>query len=132
MATLTYSRPNRLDALQDQLWAAGIRPERVTGLGDAITIVVPDGTDEGAVARIVAAHNPTALDAATQQQAQQQTTTRAAIIATAQGAVGKPLAALTATERNALLAVLLWGAGALTPALTVAPLDRWAAGPVRG
>lgn len=130
--TLRYMRPNRLDALQDQLWAAGIRPERVTGLADSITIVVPDGADVAAVQAVLDAHNPAALDAAAQQQAQQQATTRAAIVATAQGAVGKPLSALTTTERNALLAVLLWGAGALTPALTVAPLDRWAAGPVRG
>lgn len=130
--TLQYLRPYRLDRLQDELLAAGIAPERVVGLGDALTIVVPDNADVAAVQTVVDAHNPAALDAAAQQQATQQATTRAAIVATAQGAVGKPLAALTTAERNALLAVLLWGAGALTPALTVAPLDRWAAGPVRG
>ncbi len=130
--TLTYNRPNRLDALQDQLWAAGLRPERVTGLGDAITIVAPDGTDVAAVQAVVDAHNPAALDAAAQQQTQQQATTRAAIVATAQGAVGKPVATLTAAERAALATMLLWRFGAITPQGTVAALDRWADGPVRG
>lgn len=130
--TLTYTRPNRLDALQDALRAAGIAPERLTGIGDAITIVVPDGADVAAIQAVVNAHNPAALDAATQQQAQQQASTQAAIVATALGAVGKPLAALTATERNALLTVLLWSVGAITAQATVAPLDRWAAGPARG
>ncbi len=130
--TLHYTRSNRLDALQDQLWAAGIRPERVTGLGDSITIVVPDGADVAAVQAVLDAHNPAALDAATAQQAQQQATSRAAILATAQGAVGKPLASLTAAERAALATVLLWRLGAITAQGTVAPLASWADGPVRG
>ncbi len=129
---LRYMRPHRLDRLQDELLAAGIRPERVTSLGDSITIVVPDGADMATVQSVVDAHNPTALDAAAAQRAQQQTQTRAAIVATAQSAVGKALDALTATERNALLSVLLWRLGAITPQATVAPLDRWAADPVRG
>lgn len=132
MTTLTYTKPHRLDALHDQLRAAGIRPERLTGLGDTLAIVVPDGTDEAAVRAVVDAHDPRALDAAAQQQAQQQATARAAILATAQGAVGKPLAALTAAERTALATVLLWRFGAITPQGTVSPLDRWADGPVRG
>jgi len=129
---LTYSRPNRLDALQDQLWTAGIRPERVSGNGDTIRLTVPDGTDEAAVQAVVAAHVAAALDAAAAQRAQQQTQTRAAIVATAQSAVGKPLDALTATERNALVTVLLWRFGAITPQGTVAALDKWADGPARG
>jgi len=124
--TLHYTRPNRLDALQDQLWAAGIRPERVTGLGDSIAIVVPDGADVAAVQAVVDAHNVAALDAAAAQQAQQQAQTRAAIVAVAQSAVGKSLDALTATERAALLTVLLWRVGAITPQSTVAPLATWA------
>ena len=130
--TLNYLRPNRLDALQDQLWAAGLKPERMTGLGDSITIVVPDGTDVATVQRVVDAHNPAALDAASQQTAQQQAQTRAAIVATAQGAVGKALDALTAAERAALATVLLWRFGAVTAQGTVSPLDKWADGPARG
>jgi len=57
---------------------------------------------------------------------------RAAILATAQGAVGKAVDALTATERSALVSVLLWRFGAITPQATVAPLDEWAADPARG
>lgn len=130
--TLTFTKANRLDALQDQLWAAGLRPERVTGRGDAITLIVPDDTDEAAVGRVVDAHNPAALDAQAATDAQGRATARAALLATAQGAVGKPLAALTATERAALLTVLLWRFGAVTPQGTVAPLERWAADPARG
>ncbi len=129
---LTYTKANRLDALQDQLWAAGIRPERVTGSGDAITIVVPDDTDPAAVQAVVDAHNPAALDAQAATDAQGRASARAAILATAQGAVGKPLAALTAAERAALATVLLWRCGAITPQGTVAALERWAADPVRG
>ncbi len=124
--TLQYMRPNRLDALQDQLRAAGIRPERVTGLGDSITIVVPDDADVAAVQAVVDAHNPTALDAAAAQRAQQRASARAAILATAQGAVGKAVDALTTAERAALTTVLLWRASAVTPQGTVAPLDKWA------
>ncbi len=77
--TLQYTRPNRLDALQDQLWAAGIRPERVTGLGDSITIVVPDGADMATVQAVVGAHNVAALDAAEKVTAAQESTTRAGV-----------------------------------------------------
>lgn len=51
---------------------------------------------------------------------------RDTILVTAQGAVGKAVATLTTAERNALLTVLLWGAGAVRPDLTVAPLAEWA------
>lgn len=54
---------------------------------------------------------------------------RAAAVATikplAQGAVGKPIAALTANEQRALLAVLLWQAGALDGAAAIRPLGQW-------
>lgn len=129
---LRYMRPHRLDALQDQLWAAGIRPERVTSLGDAITIVVPDGADMATVQAVVDAHDPRALDAATTQRAQQQAQTRAAILATAQGAVGKQLSALTTAERAALATVLLWRIGAVAADGAIRPLDAWADGPARG
>jgi len=123
--TLQYTRPNRLDALQDQLWAAGIRPERVTGLGDSITIVVPDGADVAAVQAVVDAHNPAALDAAAQLQATQQASARAKAVAVATTAVGVNIAALTPAQALALIAVLLYKEGALNADGTVKPLSLW-------
>jgi hypothetical protein len=41
------------------------------------------------------------------------------------GAAGKLITDLTAAEVRALLAVLLWQAGALTPDGAVRPLDEW-------
>jgi len=76
-------------------------------------------------ALVVRAYTPTADERARMD-------TRATILATAQGAVGKALAALTAAERTALATVLLWRFGAVTPQGTIAALDKWADGPVRG
>jgi hypothetical protein len=42
------------------------------------------------------------------------------------GAAGKLITNLTASEVRALVAVLLWKAGALTPDGAVRPLDEWA------
>ena len=53
-----------------------------------------------------------------------------AVLATAQGAVGKRIDALTAAERNALIAVLLWRWGALNADLTIRPLADWATAPI--
>jgi hypothetical protein len=54
------------------------------------------------------------------------TTLRNSVLATAQGAVGKALASLTAGERNALVAILLWQAGAIKADGTIRPLAEWA------
>lgn len=124
--TLTYTRPNRLDALQDQLWAAGIRPERVTGLGDSITIVVPDGADVAAVQAVVGAHNPAALDAAAARAVTDAASTRTKAVGVATTAVGANVAALTQAQALALIAVLLYKEGALNPDGTVRPLSAWA------
>jgi hypothetical protein len=51
---------------------------------------------------------------------------RDAILDAAQGAVGKSLSSLTAGERNALLAVLLFRLGAVDRSGKVRPLRQWA------
>jgi len=124
--TLQYTRPNRLDALQDQLWAAGIRPERVTGLGDSITIAVPDGADVAAVQAVVDAHNVAALDAAAARAVTDAASARTKAVAVATTAVGVNVAALTQAQALALIAVLLYKAGALNADGTVRPLTAWA------
>jgi hypothetical protein len=67
---LEYTVAHRLSALHDELIAAGIFP---TYLGDdpadapdGLVMEVPDGTDAAAVAAVVAAHDPAAVDAAAQ------------------------------------------------------------------
>lgn len=63
-----------------------------------------------------------ALSAAEQDEA----ATRTLVVNAAQTAVGVNLTALTAGQRNALLAILLWKAGALTPTGEIRPLAQWA------
>lgn len=70
-----------------------------------------------AVAAIVAAHDP-AGESANQAR-------RGRIRQLAEGAVGTAVAELTLAEVHALLAVLLWRAGALDDSLRVRPLDEW-------
>lgn len=53
-------------------------------------------------------------------------TTRALMVQAASGAAGVNIAALTAGQRNALLAVLLFNAGALDSGGVVLPLGQWA------
>lgn len=129
--TLQFTKPNRLDVLQNQLVAAGVTPLQVAAFGDAITIVVADATDPAAVTTVVAAHDVAAIDAAAAQAALQQAQARATVLATAQGAVGVGLSALTAAQQQALLSVLLWRLGALDGALKVRDLKLWADGQAR-
>lgn len=62
---LHYQRPNDMAKLADELWQSGLVPvliggvSTVMGLGDDITITVPDGADEAAIAAVVAKHDPT-------------------------------------------------------------------------
>jgi hypothetical protein len=71
---LTYTRAHRLGALHNELIAAGIAPGY---LGDApddpdgIEMDVADNQDEAAVAAVVAAHDPAAVDATEAARAQQ-------------------------------------------------------------
>lgn len=62
---------------------------------------------------------------AKEQKKQQGRQTRAAILATAQNAVGKAVGSLNANQREALLALLLWKAGGLNSDGTVKGLDEW-------
>lgn len=50
---------------------------------------------------------------------------RQQIVDLAQSAVGVSLSALTAAQRNALTACLLYRAGGVTDTMTVAPLNEW-------
>lgn len=50
---------------------------------------------------------------------------RQQILDLAQSAVGVSLSALTAAQRNALTACLLWKAGGVTNDVKVAPLSEW-------
>lgn len=55
-----YARPHDLDALHDELLAAGLAPVEVAGRGDDIWLAFPAGAeaDEARAAEIVAAHDP--------------------------------------------------------------------------
>jgi hypothetical protein len=53
-------------------------------------------------------------------------TVRDAVMETAKGAVGKGLGALTAGERNALLAVVLFRLGAVDRSGKIRPIREWA------
>jgi hypothetical protein len=79
MKTLTFQQPNYLNQLHDELLASlpALRPTRdpsgrtfldgtpalvpvmrVEGMGDAITLIVPDDADEMAIRAVVQAHVP--------------------------------------------------------------------------
>lgn len=64
-------------------------------------------------------------EAARQQAADDAAALRSQILTLAQSAVGVSLGQLTAGQRNALIAGLLWRMGALTPDLHVRPLAEW-------
>lgn len=118
MARLAYTRPNKLSLLHDELLAAGITPERVEGHGDHIWITVADDVSEAAVEAVVEAHDPT--------QEKPAEALRRRIIETARSAEGVLLSDLTAGQRNALMAVLLWRAGGVGPDMRVRVLRDWA------
>jgi hypothetical protein len=59
----TYTKPNKLSLLHDQLIAAGVTPLRCEGLGDAISLTYPDGQAKPSVDTVVAAHDPSVLTA---------------------------------------------------------------------
>lgn len=139
MKKLRYSKANLLSALHDQLLSAvpALRPavnERgenepvmaVEAWGDEIVLSVPDGTDEAAVAAVVAAHDRAALEAALVQGEAEAAALRAQIISLAQSAVGVRVDLLTAAQVRALFAVVLHKAGGVANDLTVRPLADWA------
>lgn len=91
----------------------------VARLGHVFAVLDPAATTEQqtqAIA-IAEAHNP-----ATPTPAQ---SVLANVRATAQTAVGVALADLTTAQRNALMAALLWRAGAIAPDSTIRPLSDW-------
>ncbi len=156
MPTITRLHPNRLSVLYDQLLAAlpalgggalrlegasGIRRVKVTDPlppgatldptdpaymllpaedPDTIHLDWPDaaGVTIAQVDAIITAHDPNAPTEGEQLRQQ--------ILTLAQSAVGVSLDALTAGQRNSLIAILLWKAGGVTPQMTVAPLGQWA------
>lgn len=126
MARYTYTRPHRLEQLHDELVAAGLAVTTVEGDETTVWVSVPDTVPEPAVATVIAAHDP---ESDTRREALAERTNeqiRQAVRTAAQGAAGKRLADLTTAERNALIAVLLWREGALSPTLTIRDLALWA------
>lgn len=67
-----------------------------------------------------------ARKAAEDQAAADNTTVKNTVVSLAQSAAGVLLTDLTAAQTRALLAVLLWKAGAIKPDGTVRPLGEWA------
>lgn len=128
MARHQYTKAHVLPRLREQLEAAGVRVEHLEGRDQTLIVHAPDSVAKAAVDAVVAAHDAAALAAAeaTQRQADEQI--RQQVFAAAAAAVGKHVGALTTTERNALTAVYLWRLGALSPTLTVRPLEEWAYG----
>lgn len=155
MPTITRTQPNRLSVLHDQLLtafpaladtlhvesAAGVRRVKATEPlpdgatldpndpaymllpaepADTIHLAWPDasGVTITQVDAVVTAHDPNAPTEGEQLRQQ--------IVTLAQSAVGVSLDALTAAQRNALIAVLLWQAGGVTPQMTVRALGQWA------
>lgn len=103
----------RVIEVADDHYAAFVKAASEAGDDDEITY---DERAESFVAR----------KRAKSQAERDQDTTRALVVQTAQSAVGVNLAALTAGQRNALVAVLLHKAGALTPTGDIRPLAEWA------
>ena len=64
MKTLTFTKPNNLSQLHDEILtalpalqpASGVPVIRVEGRGEQIALYVPDNADEAAIAAVVAAH----------------------------------------------------------------------------
>lgn len=63
MKTLTFTRPNRLNRLHEELLNAGIQPYTVLGDESAVTLVVDDAIESAAVASVVNAHDASKYDA---------------------------------------------------------------------
>lgn len=88
---LEYTVAHQLNALHDELIAAGIHPTYIGGHKDdphGIVIEVPDGTDPEAVQAVIDAHNVTAVEQAAQAkrtQAQQDLAAIKAFMAAANG-----------------------------------------------
>lgn len=128
-----FPRPARaglLDQLREQAGIDPVTPEgtAVLELDETGCWVTCDAEQFDAVATVIAAHDPQRIDALAVARDTQRLLARDKIIATVRSAEGKALTALTIAERNALLAVLLWRFGALTPDLTVANVGLWADG----
>lgn len=80
---------------------------------------------DGATVRSAPEAQAPALIAALEAERQAALQLRQQIIGLAQSAVGVSLNALTAAQRNALIACLLWKAGGVAPDMTVRPLGQW-------
>ena len=82
------------------------------------TLQVPDDADEQQVQAVLAAHDPKAENKRERMKGQ--------ILLMAQSAVGVKLSDLSAAQIKALLACLLYRAGAIDPeAMQVLPLNNW-------
>ena len=116
----------KIELLREEMTAAGIDfYTAVLDEGDQLVVRFLDGDlkrlptaqEQAAIDAVVAAHDPAGLTA--------NETLREAIKTLAQSAVGVALNDLTAGQRNALIAILLWKSGAVDSDLKIRPLGQW-------
>lgn len=115
----------KIDLLREELTAAGI--DYYLAVLEAGQLIVrfldgdlkrdPTSQEQAAIDAVVAAHDPQLLTQAEQ--------LREAIKTIAQSAVGETLDNLTQAQLKALVAILLWKAGAVESNLTIRPLGQW-------
>lgn len=108
MKTLTYSRPNRLNHLHDELLDAGITPVAVLGRSDDIIIEVDDSVDSAAVDAVVNAHDVADWDLREQRQEAEDAHDRTALVDTVKTLTSSAdWDGLTARQRTAVILALL-------------------------
>ena len=112
-AVLAGGGPLTVDAVEYEGDAPTGRTERVTVFLD------------GRVVRSAPEADAAALIAALEAEREAVQALRQQILSLAQSAVGVRLDALTANQRNALIACLLWRAGGVANDMTVRPLGQW-------
>lgn len=106
MKTLTFTRPNRLNHLLDELLTAGIAPKNVLGRGENITIDVDDAVDSAAVAAVVNAHDAAQWDQRDRQRTALETNDRTALVDVVKTLVSTGWDSLTPQQRTAVIVAI--------------------------
>jgi hypothetical protein len=107
-------------------------PDYARNPGTFVIVAYEHEADLAVIQRVVAAHNPAAIDAAAAAEVQAlqavldtRNAARALVLPIAQAAVGVRFDQLTANQLRALTAILFWQAGALDANGVVQPLAGW-------